>query len=283
MISTIRGWWLAKISRMRGRRPAPVRLFAFLDESQRQNGVFVVAGVLFEETAALQFDAEWRALHGARLPFHMADLVGGRRLYKGLSQAERDVLLTKSVALINRHRMIGFAVACQVQDFEAAAPDWARELSHAYTMCGHFCLALASQWLSDHNDARAVSYFLEDGHEHASAADRLFTAAERFNSFKTLYQYHSHEFLGKNDATPLQAADLWAWEFAKYYDETHLQKLRPMRGSAIALMNGFLDRYKFMILERDRIERFYREWRQKADSVTTAEAQAALDSIGRKD
>lgn len=269
-------WW-------RGHRRRREPLYAFFDESERQNGVFVVAGVLFDQTAALQFDYEWRALHGARLPFHMADLVGGRRIYKGLPQAERDNLLKLSVALINRHRALSVAVVCKTQDMEDAAPEWAKELSHAYTMCAHFCLALTSQWLDERKDKRPVTYYIEAGHKHEGAANRLFNSARRFDNFKTLYQYGDHDFIGKQDATPLHAADLWAWEFAKYYDETHLQRTRVMRGSTIALMNGFLDRHKFTILDRPLIERFYREWREKADSVTADEALAALNAPGRRD
>ena len=269
-------WW-------RDRRRRRERLYAFFDESERQNGVFVVAGVLFNETAAVQFDAEWRALHGARLPFHMADLVGGRRTYKDLSQPERDELLQQAVTLINMHRALSVAVVCKIQDMEEAAPQWAKELSHAYTMCAHFCLALTSQWLDERKDKRPVSYYIEAGHKHERAANRLFNSARRFNNFKTLYQYGDHDFIGKQDATPLHAADLWAWEFAKYYDETHLQKKRVMRASTIALMNGFLERHKFTILDRPLIERFYREWREKADSVTADEAHAALNVPGRRD
>lgn len=275
-IQPVYDWW-------RGRRRRREPLYAFFDESERQNGVFVVAGVLFDETAALQFDAEWRALHGARLPFHMADLVGGRRIYKDLSRSERDGLLKQSVTLINRHRALSVAVVCTMQDMKEAAPEWAKELSHAYTMCAHFCLALTSQWLDERKDQRQVTYYIEAGHKHEAAANRLLNSAQRFNNFKTLYQYGAHDFLGKHDATPLHAADLWAWEFAKYYDETHLQKKRPMRGSAIALMNGFLERHKFTILDRPLIERFYREWREKADSVTADEALAALNAPGRHD
>ncbi len=269
-------WW-------RGKRRRREPLYAFFDESERQNGIFVVAGVLFDQTAATQFDIEWRALHGARLPFHMADLVGGRRIYKGLSQAERDDLLKRSVTLLNRHRALSVAVVCKTQDIEDAAPEWAKELSHAYTMCAHFCLALTSQWLDERKDKRPVNYYIEAGHKHEGAANRLFNSARRFNNFKTLYQYGDHGFIGKKDATPLHAADLWAWEFAKYYDETHLQKTRVMRRSTIALMNGFLERHKFTILNRSLIERFYREWREKADSVTADEALAALNSPERRD
>ena len=53
--------------------------------------------------------------------------------------------------------------------------------------------------------------------------------------------------------------------------------------SAIALMNGFLERHQFTILDRPLIERFYREWREKADSVTVDEALAALNAPGRRD
>ncbi len=123
-------------------------LEAYLDESERPSGVFGVAAYVFETEQAQEFDQEWRALFGEHLPFHMVDLVAGRKRFDGVPRPERDELLRQAVTVVNRRVKAGAAVACNVHDFEALSPEWAKELAHPYSVCAHFCLGLVSQWLN---------------------------------------------------------------------------------------------------------------------------------------
>lgn len=252
-------------------------LHAYFDESARESGVFCVSGYVFESIQAKKFDKEWRALFGSRLPFHMVDLISGRERFKGLSQKDRDTLLRRAVEIINRRMTLGVATCCNTRDFDAIAPRWAVELAHPYSVCAHFCMGLASHWLQEHQDKRRVAYVFESGHKHQPKADRLFRSATHHNQFLALYHYQSHTFALQDVATPLQAADVLAWEWAQYCDGTHSTRKRLMRQSLLAL--GHVNRYALLMIDRPRLERFYRGWRERADQITAEEALTELSRV----
>ncbi len=77
----------------------------------------------------------------------------------------------------------------------------------------------------------------------------------KFNSGRDI-PYRSHGFVSKGDACPLGAADLLAWEWAKYYDETVTRKKRPMRLSFQALVRDRLDCYSGSHLEGETFAQF---------------------------
>lgn len=249
-----------------------VTLEAYLDESQLESGVFGVAGYLFEAPQAKRFDKEWRHLFGSRLPFHMVDLAAGKGLFKDLPRKDCDKLLRGAVEIIKKRVTLGIATSCNVKDFaEIASAVWTGEFGHPYTVCAHFCMGLVSKWLKGRQDARKVAYLFESGHLHMAQANSLFTGATKFDDFMDLYQYQSHGFIVKNAATPLQAADLFAWEWAKYCDETHWQQKRPMRGSLLALAESKGSAYQLMMLDRLELAAFYRGWQERAEGVGAEE------------
>lgn len=91
----------------------------------------------------------------------------------------------------------------------------------------------------------------------------MMSIAEKHPLVKRSYQYRSHGFLGKSvdGATPLQAADLLAWEWGKFFDETLAERKRPMRLSLAHLLDGQLGRYRLQPMYGPRFVRFLDEIR----------------------
>ena len=56
-------------------------------------------------------------------------------------------------------------------------------------------------------------------------------------------RYGGHSFMTKNEAVPLQAADLFAYEWTKFRDETLEQNKRVIRKSLLSLFQSDPKRY----------------------------------------
>jgi hypothetical protein len=76
------------------------------------------------------------------------------------------------------------------------------------------------------------------------------------------YRYSSHAFQPKPSLGALQAADLFAWEWAKFYDETVEQDLRPMRASLLALLKKHPRRFQVTHITGEPLRRYMDQFRR---------------------
>lgn len=239
------------------RRGIAVLLQAYFDESEREAGTFCVAGYAFASDQARKFSKEWGRLfpHG----FHMVDLAAGRGAFKNMPRSTLDRLLREAVRAVNRRMSLGVAVSCKINELESAAPHWIRGFRRAYPICCHLCMTSLGKWLRDSRFAQNVAYFFESGHPYEGEARDFIRRAVCSKELRDAYRYYSDSFLPKADAPPLQAADLLAWEWAKFYDETIQQQLRPVRQSLRALFAANVDRYKMHHITGEPLKKFMRK------------------------
>ena len=82
-----------------------------------------------------------------------------------------------------------------------------------YTFGAKFCLAGVRRCLDRKRVDGEYAYFFESGHRSFAEANDLMNRL--YNNAKTrkAHRYSSHTFIGKNKSTPLQAADLLAWQW----------------------------------------------------------------------
>ena len=99
-----------------------------------------------------------------------------------------------------------------------------------------------------------VAYVFEAGHPFQADAHKLIESYTRYPQLKSIYHHEGHAFLPKSDAVWLQAADLFAWEYGKYKDETVDQPLRLARKSLRALVEGNQDRFWIKDLSGDALD-----------------------------
>ncbi len=227
---------------------------AYFDESDRSNAggcdIFAVAGVVFTRKAVDRFIYKWRKMLGPVNCFHMADLAARQGEFKGLSEVEAGTLLKEAVAILNRYRLAVVACSCRVSDFEALKRVRFRGFDSPYAICAESCMIQLGSWLNSQKNSPEVAYFFEAGHRHASDAQWLLARISEHEVIERAYRYRSYKFLKKEDAVPLQTADLVAWEYAKFQDETAHRSERKARASYVALEGA--DKDSFLVRHRDK-------------------------------
>jgi hypothetical protein len=117
-------------------------------------------------------------------------------------------------------------------------------------------------WIRDMGRTDRAAYVFETGHQAKREAQRFMDRASLSPGSAPLlenYQYYSHAFVPKIDSSHLQAADLLAWEWAKYYDETVDMNIRPLRKSLKALIENQPHKYRVAHVKGENLREFMRE------------------------
>ncbi len=218
-------------------------LEAYFDESERIGGVFCVAGYAFAPEQARKFTKAWSALFADYGGCHMVELLARQGRFKGIAPSERDRLLREAVRIINKRISFGVSVSCNVAEVRMLSPSWIRGFGHAYPLCCHLSMASLGKRLHDDGLSERVTYIFESGHEFEAEARDFVRSMVESPIAKDAYRYQGDAFLSKKDAVPLQAADVLAWEWAKFRDETLEQHLRPIRQSLLVLFEGRVKQY----------------------------------------
>jgi hypothetical protein len=237
-------------------------LQAYFDESEREGGTFCVAGYAFAPQQVKKFGKEWSRLF-APYPggLHMRDLAQRTRSFKGIDAEEQKRLICEAVKIINRRMTGGFAVSCNIHEIRELSPRWIRGFGHAYSICCHLAMTAVGRYLDKIKSADSVTYVFESGHKNESEARDFIHNAVRCPEALASYRHSGDAFLPKADAVPLQAADMLAWEWAKFRDETLERRIRPPRRSLQALMDNRLDRYEGTHVTGEPLRKFMAEVR----------------------
>jgi|SRR5271157_1706638 len=238
------GAFLSVLDMLEGKNRIVMLLEAYFDESERPSGLLCVAGYAFAVPQARKFTKDWSRLFSDYGGFHMNEFAHRRKGFAGMSDNEHARLMREAVRIINARMTAGVAVSCRLSEMQALSPAWIRGFGHAYPVCCHWamnalCLVLRSEGISD-----SIAYFFEKGHPHEAEARDFVKTASLSPELKKMYRHESDHFIPKSDAVALQAADLLAWEWVKFKDETLDQNLRRLRKSLRALFEYAPKRYK---------------------------------------
>ena len=240
---------------------ALVILKAFFDASTRPKlGIFCVAGYAFTKLQLLKFDRDWWRLFGKYGGCHMKELVHREGRFRGIERAEADRLIREAVAILRKRAWYGAAVSCNLHEMHALLPRWVHGFEHAYPVCCHMAMGALATAISESGEDHRVAYVFESGDAYSGCAHDFMKNTDGSPELKESYRHYSHNFVDKKDALGLQAADVLAWEWAKYVDETVYQRVRPMRLSLAHLMtkSGTFDPtiYKVAHLHGDALKKF---------------------------
>jgi hypothetical protein len=229
----------------------------YFDESEREGGVFCIAGYLFAPRQAKKFVKEWsRLFDGYPGGLHMRDLTQCRRSFEGISRKEQERLIVEAVSIVKMRVTAGFAVSCNAKEVEAIGPKWIKGFGHAYPLCCHLCMTAVGKFLRASGSEHRVTYVFESGHRREGEAREFLRHVILNPDVKESYRHNGDAFLPKSDAVPLQAADLLAWEWAKFRDETLEQNKRPIRKSLLALFQRDPKRYSMAHVSGPRLKKY---------------------------
>lgn len=218
-----------------------VMMHAYFDESgtHSKDAILWVAGYLFEADQCLRFEREWsaRLAESGISIFHAVDCAHRNKEFESKSREDCDALLIDLIELIRKYAALQVTCAISQRWFDALRPTtWKAIYGDAYALGATICLQSISSWCNDNAYFGRIAYFFEENKEGQSSASRFMDFVTSHPALKTLYRHHSHIFMAKPDAVPLQAADLLAWEMNKEMVEAqNTPRKRPTRKSLLAL------------------------------------------------
>jgi hypothetical protein len=259
-------------------------LQAYFDESERDNGLLCVAGYAFAAEQARKLTKEFKFVFGPYGGFHMADLVSKHQGYKGISDADRVRLIKEAVAIVRSRFSFGVAVTVNISEYEAKAPRFIRGFGNAYPFLCHLAMTAIAELATKHGDSGPIHYLFEAGHAYEAEARHAVSQVTLVPELKKLYLHSGDSFVPKQDAVPLQAADLLAWEMGKFKNETVDEPIRKLRMSLRALLDKDPKRYHVSFCGGDLLTRTLNRFRQLALEQIQEEhaARATIDSLRKQ-
>lgn len=215
--------------------------------TQGDSPILSVAGYLFDSEQAKIFSKEWReALQsaGIRGPFRMYDCVYQHGEFATLTRTQCDQLIGELVGIIKACAMRGVAVAGAAQSMQGAVTDAVNAdpvlksvIGTPYTFCVAYCMAAIDQWVKQHCPAETtVFYFFERGHVNQRETLDFLHWVNQASAFAQQRRYRGSHREWKEDARPLEAAELLAWEWCEFYTESYYATGKPMRESLRGLL-----------------------------------------------
>lgn len=237
-------------------------LRAYFDESGRPNGLLCVAGICFAGDQARRLGKEFRDAFGKYGGFHMKDVVHKRNGFVGISDEDRNRLVREAVAIVKKRFCYGVVVSVNIEEYKKVAPRFIRGLRSAYPFLCHMAMTAVRKKVNEFDDKREINYVFEAGHPQQGEAELLVGQMAATAELRKMYQYWGHSFLPKADAIPLQAADLLAWEVAKFQHETVDEEIEPreIRQSLLTLLNGETRRFHFSFCGGASLEKAMRKY-----------------------
>jgi hypothetical protein len=219
-----------------------VILQAFMDDSYRKDGLFVLGGYIASAETWVAFSKEWEAT----LPFGTRTK-SGRYHFKMSEMAERHLMdrVPAFYDIIERHALCSLACKVDMTQLERAKervwiPDtpiiWGF-LDNPFLTCFRFLLDNFNQvrvsppepaqlFISRLTPPDRTIDFYFDEHSSKSAVISVWDefVATRLEHARHLYGA-TPRFENDDEFLPLQAADFWAWWVRKAFEENRLDQI----------------------------------------------------------
>jgi hypothetical protein len=219
--------------------PGLTKYLSFVDESGHsadpKRNSLCLAGLIAAEEAWRVFDVDWRTAceeEGLTEPFHMMHLAPGKGQFEGWSEDQRRRLLSKLVAAIRKAKAIPIGSVVIVR-----GPDSVPEQVQQHFRDAHFLafqsltynIAIAANMMKPSERGPGpvtMVYAHHPEHSDGLANTRKLWDAIREHNGMVASLMHSYVSETPATCTPLQAADLWAYELGH-----HFERIRPLAKS----------------------------------------------------
>jgi hypothetical protein len=160
-----------------------------------------------------------------------------------MSTDETDTLLVECIKLINRTATFGVGVSCDMQEVASLFPKTLPIFHRVYPMCCYLAMEMLSGIAKAHGYIDGIAYCFESGQQSEGLARIFIQKLVAVPEVGADLLHVSDSFASKNDVVQLQAADLIAWEWRKWWEESVERRRqghpnpRTMRKSLIALLS----------------------------------------------
>jgi hypothetical protein len=226
-------------------------LVAYFDASRTGKGrpYVTVAGCLAHLDQWKLFQPEWQRMldeEGLRF-FHMTDFEAYEGAYKEWSRKRHETCLQKIADVIVPRTKFAFARGVADDDFDfAKTQNEVLQPWSAFTYCASQCLHGIAHSASNHGHEGPIIYVFESGDGFKGELLSLAESIENSKERRMRYRWNGLHILPKiaNDPpyplTPLQAADIWAFEARKEWENKYAvgERTHPLRRSVRMLLEG---------------------------------------------
>lgn len=207
--------------------PSLPRFVSYADEAGHSKDpkrtYLCLAGLVAKEESWKAFDPEWRtacAEEHVALPFHMKHFTALRGQFQGWSEEQRKRLLGKLVAAIRRAGAVPVGSVVSVKDYNAFSSSRKAKLKDPYFMAFQpltWNLVVAASLEMPPGPVLMVFARHPEHSQGRGNSEQLWDAFRRGNPIVAPFM-ESYETMEPKDCTPLQAADLWAYELGHHFE-----------------------------------------------------------------
>lgn len=205
---------------------------AYLDESgcDDYSKVLVVGGYLIKSEHAREMGNIWQTVvDRVGVPyFHMVDCAHGAKHFAKVDPEVRIAMASCLITLVSTFAAVGVAVACPPRRHDSGAQHAKDNYTLALNLC---CAQLAAN--AERLGGGELAVVIEAGHASAPLAVAALESQRENGTLGTL----TYSFAGKSDNVLLQAADLLAWQFAKFTKDMAFER-RSARKDFVRLFNS---------------------------------------------
>jgi hypothetical protein len=224
-------------------------LTVYIDESGTHEGskVLILA-------AYIGFGKTWKRveqrfkksdLH-AGVPFHAVDCATGGKDYRGMDADKRNRITKKMVKIVNDHDIFGFACGAWIEDYGFVFPrngaHWETWLSKAFGLSfALLMIAICTHMENEYPYEQTFSLVMEDSEHWYPLAAKNFLAMKHDQSWSHREKLGAIAALSPQDAIPLNAPDLLAYETYLLKTKERYPTKHGLRKSMQALLTKRLD------------------------------------------
>jgi hypothetical protein len=190
----------------------------FMDESgiHERASVVAVAGYIARPKEWRAWTKRWNAAKRPIKIFHAADCANLRGEFKGWDKNQRDRFVANLLPVIPAHQLAGIVIGINLDDLTEVFkdnPELSEMLGTPYAACFQWAVSIIMEIASKHGPGEAMVFVHEVNNFRGEAIKGFEYVREFLNPRSIPIKL---KFGAKADYPPLQAADVLAYEGAKF-------------------------------------------------------------------
>jgi len=193
-------------------------LKTYMDESGIHDGapVVAVAGYISRPKHWRAWTKEWNKAKKPIKVFHATDCANFQGEFVGWDKDRRDAFVANLLPILPAHELAGIVIGIDMNTFTREVgkhPDLKRMFGEPYTACFQWAISIIMDIASQHGKGERMA-FVHENNDYQADALRAFNYVEQ--QFNPRGIKMTMSFGAKEDHAPLQAADVLAYEGAKF-------------------------------------------------------------------
>jgi hypothetical protein len=232
-------------------------IIAYFDESYSHPPapvVYTIAGYLSTVERWQQFQKRWKAILDIENlpPFSMKEFDNQHSKIYGNWGKERKISFLQNLHEVIKDTYIkSFSTSILKEDYDALSIEEQYAFGKPHSMAATNCLKLIAEWSSKVNLQESILYVFEKGSLDDKHLNFLFNKS-LVDEMQNFYRIENLTFETKN-SSPLQAADILAYETRKEVSRRYFVPHRQIRGSIRNLHDS--DRDEWVIMDIIQMEK----------------------------